>query len=165
MRDYLDQLEAANDANLYYIALAGALMVPDMAAAMDAEDGRTSAERYAAWFDQQAASHFYGNITGEDCYGLRCSVLHQGRMEPHKGSYSRVLFIEPSTSGLVMHCNVFQDALNIDVRVFVADLIRSGRAWLDAVETTDLYKRNYTRTMQRYPEGLAPFIGGMPVIA
>lgn len=165
MRDYLEQLNVAKQANLYYLSLAGALMVPDMAAAMDAEDGRTKPERYAAWFDQHAASHFYGLITGEDCYGLRCSMLHQGRLEPHKGSYSRVLFVEPNGSGNVLHCNVLNDALNIDVGVFVADIIASARAWLEHVERTELYGRNYGRTMQRYPAGLSPYIGGVPVIA
>ena len=166
MRDYLDQVEAANDANLFYVALAGALMVPDMAAAMDAPDGRTNAARYAAWFDQHAAQHFFDLITGEDCYGLRCSMLHQGRMEPHKGSYERVVFLEPGASDPVrLHCNVFGDALNIDVRMFVADIIRSARAWLDTAEPTELYKLNYERTMQRYPHGLRPYIEGFPVIA
>jgi hypothetical protein len=165
MRDYLDQLEAVRDANLFYVALAGSLMVPDMAAAMDAEDGRTTASRYAAWFDQHVASRFFGLITGDDCYGLRCSMLHQGRMAPHKGSYSRVLFVEPGTTPNLFHCNVMDDALNIDVRIFVAEIIASARAWLDAVEQTDLYRRNYERTMQRYQQGLAPYIVGVPVIA
>jgi hypothetical protein len=165
MRDYLDQLEAVKDANLFYVGLAGALMVPDMAAAMDAEDGRTNASRYPAWFDQHAASRFFGRITGDDCYGLRCSMLHQGRLEPHRGSYSRVLFVEPGATPNVFHCNVIDDVLNVDVRIFVAEVIASAREWLDAVEQTDLYRRNYERTMQRYPQGLAPYIVGVPVIA
>src|SRR5688572_25497386 len=98
-------------------------MVPDMCGAMGSPDGRTSPDRYVDWFDQHVAPAYGGFVTGQDCYGLRCSMLHQARFEPHKGSYSRVLFIEPGTSGILMHNNIMGDALNIDVQRFVVDML------------------------------------------
>ena len=37
--------------------------------------------------------------------------------------------------------------------------------WLDEVENTALYQCNYSKFMMRYPNGLEPYIVGVPVIA
>ena len=65
----------------------------------------------------------------------------------------------------VLHNNVLNDALNIDVRVFVADVVDSAIEWHGLAEKTTEYAANYPRFMQRYAEGLLPYIGGVPVIA
>lgn len=163
MRDYFGQVARATNGGLYYLALAGALVVPDMCAAMEAEDGRATPARYIDWFDRHVAPKYEGVITGEDSWGLRCSMLHQGRLRPHRGSYARVLFVEPVREP-VLHRNVINDALNIDVRLFVEDLLTGALAWLHDAEKTDVYQRNYEVSMKRHPNGLAPYIGGAPVI-
>lgn len=138
-----------------------------MAGAMDAEDGRATREGYITWYDRYVARGYAGMppvITGLDCYGLRCAMLHQGRLTPHTGSYSRVLFIEPGATTTLVHANVLNDALNIDAHYFAEEIVQAAEGWLDEVEDTDLYKRNYESSMQRHPNGLRPFIGGVPVI-
>lgn len=166
MRDYFDQVSAAAQSNqLYFLALSGALVIPDMCSAMEQSDGRATRERYIAWFDRHVAPKYTGSMTGDDCYGLRCALLHQGRLGPHRGSYSRVLFVEPGSTGITMHNNVIDDALNIDVRVFVDDVVSSAYAWLSTAEQTPEYVANFPNFMQRYPLGLPPYIGGVPVIA
>jgi hypothetical protein len=106
----------------------------------------------------------YGTLSGEDCYGLRCALLHQGRLRPHGGNYNRIIFIEPH-GRIVMHNNVFNEALNIDVTRFAVDMVESAEQWLVAAEQTPAYQANYPHFMQRYPQGLAPYIVGIPVIA
>lgn len=170
VRDYLDQVQRASDAHLYYLSLAGALLVPDMAGAAEAEDGIAKPARYVSWFDRYVAAHYPKRdespiMSGTDCWGLRCSLLHQGRLAPHQGSFSRVLFIEPGATTNFFHLGVQDDALHIDVTRFVADVVSGALTWLDAVEDSAVYQRNYSESMQRYPEGLAPYIGGVPVIA
>lgn len=56
------------------------------------------------------------------------------------------------------------DALNIDARIFCLDILAGGRAWLAAVEGSQTYLRNYDLFLKRHPEGLAPYVGGAPVI-
>ena len=60
--------------------------------------------------------------------------------------------------------NVFNGALNIDVRLFCSEFIGWGRQWLSEVEGTERYKVNYDKFMRRYPNGLPPYIVGLPVI-
>jgi hypothetical protein len=100
---YFYQVRRASDVHLYYVALATALMIPDICSAMETPEGLTNRPSYVAWCDKWVAPKYatpYGDhLTGEDCYGLRCSMLHQGRLSPHRGGYSRVLFVEPQASG------------------------------------------------------------------
>jgi hypothetical protein len=169
MQDYFDQVRRAADANLYYVALAAALAIPDMCSAMETPDGKTTSALYRAWCDKWLSPKYktsHGDhLTGQDCYGLRCSMLHEGRFIPHQGGYSRVLFVEPGAGTFVAHNNVMDDALNIDVNIFVRDMVESATAWHGPAQQTREYKANYPRFMQRYPQGLPPYMVGLPVIA
>lgn len=64
-----------------------------------------------------------------------------------------------------MHNNVMNDALNIDVGRFCEDVISSCENWLAAFAADPTVQQNLTDSMQRYPQGLAPYIVGFPVIA
>jgi hypothetical protein len=136
-----------------------------MCGAMEHPDGLANRQRFVAWFDIHVAPKYGGFMSGEDCYGLRCGLLHQGRLEPHRGWYSRVIFVEPGAISGTLHNNILGDALNIDPTIFVSDVVESALLWLETAEQTPEYAANYERSMQRYPTGLAPYISGVPVIA
>jgi hypothetical protein len=117
------------------------------------------------WFNKYVARKYTGFLDGEDCYYFRCSLLHQGSSQHPKSNYSRVLFVEPTATTNVFHCNILNDAFNIDVRIFCNDIVECVKEWLTEVENTDLYKKNYTKFMMRHPNGLKPYIVGVPVIS
>ncbi|MGA2036505.1 MAG: hypothetical protein ABSH04_02855 [Acidimicrobiales bacterium] len=172
MNDYLDQVEAAaNDSRFYYLALAGSLVIPDICGALESKDGGATGDRYKTWFDTHVAprnvSYFTRKpyLTGEDCYRFRCSFLHQGRTQHPKSGYTRILFIEPGPNPIIGHMNIVNDALNIDVRLFCTEMVDSARQWLTGVVGTEPYETNLNAFVRRYPNGLAPYIGGMPVIS
>jgi hypothetical protein len=162
MRDLLQQIEDGLRANLYYLSLMAALAIPDMCAALSSPDGQTTGARYADWFDQNVAPKYGGNLDGQTCYQFRCSLLHQGTTQHPKSKYSRIFFVEPSKR--VLHNNVFDDALNVDVRIFCGDLITSANTWLVANENTANYQNNLAKFIRRHPNGLPPYIIGLPVI-
>ena len=143
MRDYFEQTRSASQVGLHLVALGAALAIPDMCSAMESSDGLATKQRYIAWFDQHVAPRYSGFVSGEDCYLLRCSMLHQGTTQHPKGNFSRILF----TEGGGLHNNIMNDALNLDVAL------------------TPEYQANFPRFIQRYPHGLAPFIVGAPVIS
>jgi hypothetical protein len=169
MRELLRQIEIALNANLYYLAIFGALALPDICGAIDSQDGEATGAKYRAWFDKYVATKytFSGKqlLTGDDCYRFRCSLLHQGSSQHPRSSYSRVLFVEPTATTNVFHCNVLNGALNLDVRIFSLDLVVSAQSWLDDVENTQQFQTNYDKFMHRYSQGLAPYIVGVPVIS
>lgn len=183
MRDLVDQLEASLEQPIYFLSLFMALVVPDIAGALESADGLASGKKYAAWYDKwarpqygavlrenlppQAAAHAGGSespMTGEACYRFRCSLLHQGTTQHPKSPYSRIIFVEPNTPGIAMHGNILKDALNIDARYFCREIILGARAWLDIAEGTETFTKNYDAFVRRYPQGLPPYIVGAPVI-
>ena len=164
MKDFLEQIQIGLKANLYYLSLFVALTIPDICGALGSENGLASSGKYKDWFDRYVADKYGGFLTAEDCYLFRCSLLHQGSTQHPKSGYSRVIFVEPSATTNVFHCNIMNDALNIDVRIFCNDIIEGAKIWLRQFEGTELYKKNYGRFMSRHPNGLAPYIVGVPVI-
>lgn len=164
MQEYLNQLRQASNAHIYFVALSGALMIPDMCSGMETADGVTTGQLYKAWVDQHITPRI-SMLSGEDCWGLRCSLLHQGRMTPHVGRYDRVLFIEPGGYGGVLHNNNISGALNIDVAIFVETMINAAEQWLAVNESNPNYINNSDKYMQKYPNGLPPYIVGVPVIS
>lgn len=164
MRDLLFQIKKGLFSNLYYLSLFAALAIPDICGALDSEDGQASRENYVNWFDKYVAPYYQGLLTGEDCYCFRCSLWRQRADIAPRGRFSRILFVEPTAVDDTFHCKIIQEALNIDVRVFCQDIIRGVEKWLDEKENTELYKTNLAKFIRRYPDGLPPYIVGVPVI-
>ncbi len=164
MKDFLEQVQIGLKVNLYYLSLFAALAIPDICGAISSQNGQADQTKYKKWFNEYVAYKYEGCLTAEDCYLFRCSLLHRGSSQDPKSGYSRVLFVEPSATTNILHCNVVNDALNIDVRRFCNDIIEGAKVWLQQYEETELYKKNYDKFMRRYPNGLASYIGGVPVI-
>lgn len=180
----IDQLEESLDSQFYFLALATALSVPDIAAAVNSDDGKATGGKYKIWYDKwvlprlsinvnemlQARGHnkpieIENPFSGEECYYYRCSMLHQARSTHDKSAFSRVLFIEPKSTSNVFHYGILNDALTIDLPSFCLEVVQGYRDWVDFAQGTENYERNIANTMQRYDNGLPPYISGVPVIS
>ena len=194
MRNVLDQIDQAVEANLYYLALFATLAIPDICGALDSDDGRATGAKYVAWFDKHVAPQFLKALrrllrqmlpepmvksqtdrlvslpsdapalTGEICYRFRCSLLHQGRARFPNMPFARVLFVEPGKSTSRMHMCQSDDALVIDLRLFCREVVDATRKWLGEVENTERFQRNFAEFARVNPDGLPPYISGAPVV-
>lgn len=167
MEDLLSQIESVNTRHHYLLALFSALTVPDICGAADSSNGTATGIQYKKWFDLWVAPRYLvggaPTLTGEVCYYYRCSALHQARSAHPRLGYSRIIFAEPRQD-LFMHNNVMGDVLNIDVRIFCADMVAGARAWLNHVSTISYVQTNLANGMRRHANGIAPYIDGVPVI-
>jgi len=161
MEDLLAQIEATNNAGYYYVALLSALTLPDICAALESSNGEASRDRYINWYDNNVDS---GPATGKDIYAFRCSLLHQGRTSHPKSSFSRIIFIEPGSNTNTFHNCVVIDALLIDVQLFVSDLLAATRQWLVSARNSETFKKNFAAFVARHPEGIKPYMIGVPII-
>ncbi len=163
---FAQTLIAAN-AGLAYLALLGALCIPDTCASLEAADGIATGARYQAWFDQHLGHIYHGSgLSGEACWQFRCALLHQGTTQaanPAKG-FARVLFVVPGASSNFFHRNVFNDAYNIDLVAFCTDMVNAGRSWQQTAIGTQPYETNVAKSISLYPNGLPPYMVGLPVI-
>lgn len=163
METILQEVEQALNARLYYLAIATALALPDICAALESADGETRPERYRDWYTANLAAK-YPNLTAQDCYLLRCGILHQGRLGHPGSQYARVIFGLPGR-GMTLHCTIVNDALQLNALIFCRGVLASVRAWFAAHQNDPNVLANYPNLVQYRPQGLAPYGTGMPVIA
>ncbi|WIO73601.1 hypothetical protein QP938_09880 [Porticoccaceae bacterium LTM1] len=163
MNTLLDQVESSVETGSYLLGLYVALALPDICGALESNNGRATGNRYKAWFNKWVAPKYERILTGDQCYAYRCGVLHQGRSKHESLGYSKIIFLEPNPN-IYMHKNIFNDALNLDLKEFCSDIVSSVREWLLTMNENGNYKRNYEHFMRRHEKGLAPYVVGVPVI-
>lgn len=74
----LHEVEVALGHHLYYLAVMLSLALPDVCAALGKPDGRTRNKDYKKWYDKYLLDVF-PFLSADDCYSLRCGVVHQGK--------------------------------------------------------------------------------------
>lgn len=167
----ISQTRKAMDVGLYYIALMSALAVPDIVGALGAEDGEASGKKYADWYNKWGRPRLKESrnrdnpLTGEECWGFRCALLHQGKFKQSKNPKSRkIIFVEPGYPNYSIHyCEIHNNAFLIQIDQFVEEIMRGCELWLDAVRETETFKKNYENFARRHPNGLAS-VKGVPVV-
>jgi hypothetical protein len=165
MEMILQDIERALQQQFYYLAIAVSLSLPDICAALAEPTGSTAGRNqvaYENWYNANLAAK-YPTLTASDCYRLRCGVSHQGRFGHPRMQYSRVLFTIPG--GITFHNNIINDALNLDAAIFCHDIMDSVRSWLIANKNNKTVQGNISRVVQFRPQGLPPYMAGMPLIA
>ncbi len=167
-----NDIEAALKARLYYIAIAVSLSIPDICAALECDPTdrkalkRGNKKRYIAWFKANLADQFH-TFTAEDCYSLRCGVLHQGAFGDPEAQYDRPVFKLPN--GSTFHeCTSDhggESALVMDTVIFCHQLIDGARRWLTKKADDPNVAANLPNVVRFRPRGLEPHMVGPPVIA
>jgi len=161
---FLTEIENAIDSRLYYIALVLTLTVPDVCSALESENGRAHSTLYKNWCRKHLQQAF-PSLTPEDCYSLRCGVIHQGRMGIPGRDFARVIFTFPDSGLNVFHNNVMNDALQFDAVRFCQSIISAARAWTFIAAENPIVRANADNLVQLRSNGMPPYIVGAPVIA
>lgn len=163
--EFIRQIRAASEAGLYYLALFGALALPDICGALASENGQASRSKYTEWLRQNVPAEA-GDA--DLIYGLRCSLMHQGRARPHRGDFP-VAFVYPVGGyGQVHNLStvVGEDRVGwLSIPIFIAEVTQAAESWLAAFGATDTVIRNLEKFARLRPDGLPPHVTGAPVIA
>ena len=173
--DYLLlEIENALKNREYFIALFCTLTLPDICAALESKDGKTTGELYRAWYKKNMVGQ--KALNAEQCYNFRCKMLHQG-LSSYKSDRGknhgpepleqRVLFVYPNNQ-LFMDNNKFmignKEAITVDLIKFCSNMIKSVRIWEACMHDNPIFIKNYENLITIHPEGISPYIGGFPVI-
>jgi hypothetical protein len=73
------------------------------------------------------------SFSAEDCYMCRCKCLHQGILE--KSRRERFIFITPLPNGAVLHRNLRNGQLVLQIDIFAEDMCLGVEAWEQDVKT------------------------------
>lgn len=138
----------------WYAALALALTLPDICGRLETPDAG-SKTRYVAWCQTYLEPTYTGPVGpdrtphvflhAEDCYALRCAVLHEGREDISAQTAAKALdsfrWVAPKP-GSQVHLNQVNGRLQLQVDIFSEDVSRGVDAWLRAVPATDVDVRS-----------------------
>ena len=148
----LEQVEKCVSQKLYYVAIMACLAIPDIGGAIDSGDGEASSKTYKRWFDKYAVPKYQGiggELTGKECYFLRCSMLHQGKAK-HRGlKYSDIIFSEfTQTSSPVNPLYLTKSkVLLVEPKTFCTNMVYAAYDWLEVVHNNVLFKNNTDKFM------------------
>ena len=166
MEEFLIQIRASSKQGLYLVSFLTALTMPSICGSLSSADGADIPVNYADWYDTYMLPRYANFFPGAACYKFRCSMLHQGSTQTRPELFSRVLFIEPTQNQpITMHLNKFDDALNIDVKIFCEDICKAVEKWLAQTPNDVNYAKHKHQLITRHPEGLPPYVQGIPVIS
>jgi hypothetical protein len=170
MENIIKAIKSSLESKNYYGALFVALSAPDICGYLESPTDRSQV-RYEKWFERYILDKYSFHIgpsrtlhvllSPSDCYALRCALLHEGREEiieqRAREALDRFHFIEPPQSGRI-HCNQFNNVLQLQVDIFCQDIINAVHAWLeDTKENKDIQQR-LNSVLKVYPSNQVPRI-------
>lgn len=143
MDSFLTALHKSLIEKNWYAALTIALLLPDICSKIE-HPKKYSSSRYPQWFDKflgNSGKKYHGFLNGNDCYALRCALLHEGsdiiETQNAKDALDRFVFL---TDG--PHCNLIQNSffgdqefdgksiLQLSVRQFSEDIMLAVQEWM-----------------------------------
>lgn len=142
MNRFTESLRSSVANGDWYVALSTALTLPDVCSRLMSPHVFSS-KRYPAWFKIWMEPGYtvvmpgLGErifLTGDDCYALRCSYLHEGGGEiAHQTAaqvHDRFHFIFPPVGGAKIHLNfIGNNALQLQIDVFCLEIAAAVDAW------------------------------------
>lgn len=165
MNELIAQIRAANAAGLYYLALFGALVLPDICGALASKEGTASGAKYKDWITKNVREQA---VSADELWGLRCSLLHQGRALPSSGVFP-IAFTLPIGDGPQLHnlSTVVNDHQIgwMSIPMFVEEVTNGAERWLQRFGHTKRVRTNAEKFAHIRPEGLPPHVEGFPVVA
>jgi hypothetical protein len=160
--ELITQIRKASAADLDYLALFGALALPDICGALASDNGQATGPKYKDWVranvPEQAAQ-------ADMLYGLRCSLLHQGKALPHGGAFPVAFTLQQTGGGLHNLSTIVQgDQVGwLHVPTLIDELTRGAEQWITQFGETKTVTRNLEKFARLRPEGLYPHVKGVVI--
>lgn len=149
--------KAVADQN-WFAALFVSLALPDICGSLENPAAKVG-ERYVNWFNRYLAPRYGKMFSADDCYYFRCACLHQGLGTHEKSRNDGIHFIPPPPRGNVVHLNLLNNVLQMQIDMFYLDMSDAVEKWtVDVAGNADIQKR-IGQLIQVHPlSSLRPFI-------
>ncbi len=165
------EINNAVEVKAYYPAISIALTIPAICAALESSSGSTAgqdAQLYKKWYDEYLGT-VYSDLTADDCYSLRCGVVHQGRFgHPAKMQNDRVMFTLPEKNNNIFRIGKIGNGkitiLQVDLVLFCSEMVSSMKKWCSKNENNQNAIKNSVAVVRLHPNGYPPFMIGIPII-
>ncbi len=146
MNNFINAIRKALVGKNWYGALTVALILPDICGSLENPQNKSQI-RYIEWFDKYlkeeythevGANHTLHNfLSGEDCYALRCSFLHEGSdtisHQRVRIALNNFYFISDKN----LHRNQSNSTLQLSVQIFCEEMCTATEKWLKDVSNNN----------------------------
>jgi hypothetical protein len=134
-RVYFEEMHRCKLSKCYWALLHLAIVLPDICAALESSNGKTSGRKYKAWCSRYLADQI---LNSEEWHEIRCAVLHQGKTVVDKGRYKRFSFSQANSKGEVAHRKAMPDGgLNLDVGNMAHEVWGAMQGWFNELTGTE----------------------------
>jgi hypothetical protein len=149
----------------WYAAIFMALTMPDICGKLEQPDKKTK-DRYIEWYNQyllktNTMSLFNKEtvlLSGNDCYALRCSVLHEGSDVVSTQEIHEILSkIHITTLG--SHMIKINNILSIDVSKFCEEMCQAVEKWYDDIKNVEIIVERISNVLEIKENGFSPIPG------
>jgi hypothetical protein len=164
MKKILNSIEKSLGNKNWYSALVLSLIIPDICGKLE-DNNEGSSKRYREWFDKYLGQKYVNFLSGDDCYALRCSFLHEGsgnteQQQRAKGILDHIVFIPKGG-----HCNRFsncqfgdpmydgKEILQLSTFHFCEDIIAAANKWLDDVGSNAVIQKSIAELLDIHEDG------------
>lgn len=142
MNRFITAIKAALSTENYYAALLMAITIPDICGNLENPE-KKSQERYVEWFNRYMVDKYtvmvgggsYVFLSGEDCYALRCSFIHEGvdniMTQRARKALTSFIFVKPGRN--IIHRNQCDDKLQLQVDMFCLEICQAVEQWVKEV--------------------------------
>ncbi|UPO98443.1 hypothetical protein [Cetobacterium somerae] len=148
MKRFKDSILNSLKEKNWYAALTVSLLIPDICGNLEFPHEQVG-KRYKQWVEKYLQDKYTSYVgadrkkiiflSAQDCYNLRCSLVHAGSDKVSdkavKDSLSKFHFVIPDER-LIIHNNLINDALQLDIGIFCRDMCNSLDEWLNDIDDT-----------------------------
>jgi len=135
----IEEIEKALESKLYNIGLISILTLPDIIC-QSISDTDTNSKTYINWFDEYVSKFFSKDVlnntllNGNDCYSLRCSVLHKGTTDitvqrKRKNLENFIVFASHNPKLFIFKEFEDEKYLRIDISVLFKNIVYGYMDW------------------------------------
>ena len=169
MQNLLLSITKALENENWYAALFLALTLPDICGKIQYPKVKSSETRYVQWFNKYLSNKYTHEIgadrkkhvflSGEDCYALRCSLLHEGvDVISHQRCRKVLDSFVFLAKGPRSHCNYFNVGghtfLQLRIDNFCEDVCAAVETWLSDVANDDTISKKLSDTVIIHTSGV-----------
>lgn len=158
MKRIIESVYASLEKSNWYAALFVSLTLPDICSAL--EYGKSSGKKYADWFESNLID-YRDSLSGNDCYALRCALLHTGKDDISDQSKKEVLdhylFLSEGPHKSLLLNNVYdgekRSFLQLNVQNFCRDICKAVEAWLESKSDNEIIQDRLRETIEIHEQG------------
>lgn len=171
MKRFTDAGRTAVEQQNWYAALSLALMMPEICGSLEDPGPNKSKKRYVSWCQKWLVPEMTSGemvfLSAEDCYQLRCSVIHSGTadIEPSKVDViTRVMFFSEGPHMGLVTGNIFNGVeipsfLQMRVDKFAETMFALADEWDASVKGNEPIQLEKKRLLFIHPPGTV--VGGV----